>query len=95
MTTPRGEHLPARTTSTRAIEEATKDVRAEKDKGAKPRGRTTTPAERETALELRRAGFADAEVQALATKPGHPCHYRLSKLPREALIALARLLPKR
>ena len=99
VTTPRGQRLPARATSTRAIEEATKEFRAAKDKGGKPRGRTTTAAERALAEQiergLHRAGFADAEVEALATRPGQPCHYRLSKLPREALIALGRLLPKR
>ena len=98
VTSPRGKRLLPKAGSTRAIEDATKDFRAARHAGGKPRGRTTSPDERAVAEHiergLHRAGFAEAVVRALATRPGQPCHYRLEKLSRDALVALGRLLPK-
>ncbi len=62
-----------------------------KNRASKPRGRTTTAEERALAAKLqaslRKAGAAEAEVVALATKPGAPAKLRI-ELPVDKLAEL-------
>ncbi len=93
---PSGKRLDLSKASTRDIEAAASEIRAQK---APPRrGKTTTADERERAAALQsalRAGGLDrARVIAVATKPGQSADVRIDRVPLAQLSALRKALGK-
>lgn len=93
---PSGKKLDARTASVRDLREAAKDLRDAGSKGKKPRGRTTTTAERAEAAKLaailHKAGLSRVRVTAVATKPGQGADLRIERVPVAQLAAFRKAL---
>lgn len=98
----KGPALDVAKSTTAAIREAAREVRAHRDEGAtKTRGRTVSPAERrlaKVATESLAAAGSGAKLAAKATLPGRPARFELVGLSedeaRRALRGLAIKLPK-
>jgi hypothetical protein len=93
---PSGKKLDVRSASVRDLREAAKDVRDASGKGGRPRGRTTSPAERAEAAKLeaalRKAGLDRARVAAVATKPGQGADLRIERVPVAQLTVFRKAL---
>lgn len=91
-----GPKLALAKATTEAIIEATKQVRAHHGDatGKRPKGRTTTAAERAAATgatkRLRQRGYAAAEVQVFATKPGAPSRFVIDGLSQAQLAEITK-----
>lgn len=82
--TPSGKTI-TKASSTRAIDEASKEFRQAAHGSKRGRGRTTTPEERAVAAGIERklhaAGVKTAKVRALATVPGKEANLRIDGVP--------------
>lgn len=92
---PGGARIDLRATPTPELYETAKRVRLAVRGDRKVLGRTTTPAERAAAAELqsvlRATGEANATVEALATRPGAPCTFRIAKVGQSLVERLVTL----
>ena len=93
---PSGKRIDLAKATTREIEAATKELRAQSSAGKPskkaPRGRTTTAEEKARAASLQKAlregGLARARVVVVATKPGQPADLRIDRVPVNEIAAL-------
>jgi hypothetical protein len=96
---PSGKKLEVAKASVRELHAAAKELRADQPRGARPKGRTTTPEERERAAALqaalRDAGLARARISAVATKPGQEADVRIEGVPMSGLDKLRAALGKK
>ena len=93
--TPSGKTV-SKTSSARAIDEASKEFRQARKGSTRGRGRTTTADERALATKiertLRAAGIKTAKVTAVASLPGREANLRIEGVPIGKRDALAKAL---